>query len=102
MARADDDAVIAAIEGGLPALLLLAAFLWWWIDTALRIRRGNLPPERLGTAVAAVAVTAMVMAESLVDYPLRTPLLGCVFVIGCVEMIRVRTRVAPEARKRVR
>jgi O-antigen ligase len=91
MNQAHNELLQLAIEGGLPALLLLASFLWWWAATALRIVHGDLSRARRGTALAAVAITAMLLAESLVDYPLRTPLLGSLFAIACVEMIRARS-----------
>lgn len=102
MNQAHNELLQLAIEGGLPALLLLASFLWWWSTTALRIVRGDVSPARRGTALAAIAISAMLLAESLVDYPLRTPLLGSLFVIACVEMIRARSTARPARRNGLR
>jgi hypothetical protein len=38
-------------------------------------------------ALAAATVTLILMISSLVDYPLRTPLLGALFAVACVELI---------------
>lgn len=87
--QAHDEPMQLAIEGGMPALLLLALFLAWWTRSAWRIarwRRGS--ARRRALATAALATTAVLMLSSLVDYPLRTPILGVVFALGCVEMAR--------------
>ena len=55
--------------------------------------------DRRPIAIAALTVTIILMAKSLVDYPLRTPLLGGLFVLACLEMARStapRVRKAPE------
>jgi hypothetical protein len=44
----------------------------------------------------------MLLAESFVDYPLRTPLLGSLFAIACVEMIRARSSAGQRASTRLR
>jgi O-antigen ligase len=71
-----------AIEGGVPALVLLALFGWWWVGSAKRI----LIAHRASFAAAAVWTTVILIASSMVDYPLHTPLLGAVFVMSCAEM----------------
>jgi hypothetical protein len=40
--------------------------------------------------MAMAAATLILMLSSLVDYPLRTPLLGGLFAVACVELIRRR------------
>ena len=89
--QAHNEPLQLAIEGGLPALLLLAIFLVWWTRTALLIvtQRANAPNR--GLARAGVIVTALLMLASLVDYPLRTPLLASLFVFACVAMARSAT-----------
>ncbi len=87
MNEAHDEPLQLAIEGGLPALVLLGVFLVWWTRTA--VRRIGLPlhTRRRGMGDAAAVVTVILMASSLVDYPLRTPLLGALFAFACVEML---------------
>jgi O-antigen ligase len=84
--QAHDEPVQLLIEGGLPALILLLLFAVWWVKTAARITRLGRRTPRRGLPRAAVAVTALLMLSSLVDYPLRTPLLASLFAACCVEM----------------
>jgi hypothetical protein len=56
------------------------------VRTAANIAwHGRQAPQR-GLPRAAVVVTALLMLSSLVDYPLRTPLLASLFAACCVEM----------------
>jgi O-antigen ligase len=87
MNEAHDEPVQLAIEGGVPALLLLGLFLVWWARAAVTCLRRPLQTRRRAMGDAAVIMTVILMASSLVDYPLRTPLLGAVFVFACIEMI---------------
>lgn len=88
MNQAHNEPLQLAIEGGVPALILLAIFCWWWARTAVRAARSRESATRRTLAVAAIAATVILMASSLVDYPLRTPLLGALFAIACLEMRR--------------
>jgi len=88
MNQAHNEPLQLAIEGGLPALTLLAIFLWWWFTTATGILRAALPAQRRAFAIASVSVSALLMLQSLVDYPLRTPLLAALFAFACFEMAR--------------
>ena len=84
--QAHDEPVQLLIEGGAPALILLLAFGWWWARTAVGIVRHRSHAPQRGLPRAAVVVTTLLMLSSLVDYPLRTPLLASLFALGCVEM----------------
>jgi O-antigen ligase len=80
--QAHDDWLQIIIEGGLPAVVLLALFIAWvatWAFVAIRQRETADPRERLGL----VAILAMLGVGSLVDYPLRVPIMMMVtaFVI---------------------
>jgi O-antigen ligase len=90
--QAHDEPLQLALEGGIPALLLLGLFLLWWIQSVARaVRlRPSAPRRALGMAMA--AVTLILMLSSLVDYPLRTPLLSSLFVLACVELVRSKGR----------
>ena len=90
MNQAHNEPLQLAIEGGLAALVLLAGFAVWWAWTAVRLLGRGVRP----LSVAWVAATAILMASSLVDYPLRTPLLGALFAVACVEMARSARRAA--------
>jgi hypothetical protein len=86
--QAHNEPLQLAIEGGVPAVILLAIFCWWWTRTAMRAARSRESVTRRALAMAAITVTVILMASSLVDYPLRTPLLGALFAIACIEMRR--------------
>jgi len=82
--HAHSDLLELAITGGAPALILLAAFLFWWLRQMVRTfaaaDRNKLAMRyaRLGGIIILILFGA-----SLVDYPLRTPLLAVVFAIAC-------------------
>lgn len=88
MNEAHNEPLQLAIEGGLPALALLAGFALWWVWTAIQglVRASSVQSRAL--CVGWVAAGVILMLSSLVDYPLRTPLLSAVLVVACVEMGR--------------
>jgi len=92
MNQAHNEPLQLAIEGGIPALALLAVFLVWWGGSVWAATRRDLDarPEQGGRrramAMAAATVSVVLMASSLVDYPLRTPLLSALFALACVEL----------------
>lgn len=88
MNQAHDEVLQLGIEGGIPALLLLALFVLWWARTGYRVVVTTPTGRRRTLALAALTSTLILMSSSLVDYPLRTPLLGALFVICCIEMAR--------------
>ena len=93
MNQAHNEPMQLVIEGGLPALLLLAAFAGWWLWSAVKLARRREPSGGKALTVGWITATAILMASSLVDYPLRTPLLSAVFAVACVE-IAARKRIA--------
>jgi O-antigen ligase len=81
--HAHDDLAELILTGGLPALLLLGCLLAWVAKRAalqIRLRHGGRSAAfaRLGLFM----VVALLLA-SVVDYPLRTPLLAAMFALGC-------------------
>ena len=90
--QAHNEPVQLAMEGGVPALLLLFLFLMWWTRAALRAVRPRESASRRALALAMTATTLILMLSSLVDYPLRTPLLSGLFAIACVELVRSQRR----------
>jgi O-antigen ligase len=85
---AHDEPLQLAIEGGMPALVLLALFLLWWGRQAWRVLLGWTPPRHRAMRAASLTVSVVLMGSSLVDYPLRTPLLGALFAFACVNIAR--------------
>lgn len=92
--QAHNEPLQLAIEGGIPALVLLALFLVWWADAAFRSVRPRGSASRRALGIAMAATTLILMLSSLVDYPLRTPILSGLFAIGCIELARSRHRVS--------
>jgi O-antigen ligase len=92
--QAHDEPIQLAIEGGIPALLLLLLFLGWWIRSAARAVRPRESAARRALGIAMTASTLILMLSSLVDYPLRTPLLSGLFAIACVELVRSKRSAA--------
>jgi hypothetical protein len=88
MNQAHNEPLQLAIEGGVPALILLGLFVWRWTRTAVAVVRTRESVTRRTLGIAAIGMTLILMASSLVDYPLRTPLLGALFAIAAVMMMR--------------
>jgi hypothetical protein len=88
MNQAHNEPLQLAIEGGIPALGLLGLFVWWWARAAIALVRTRESVTRRTLGIAAMGLTMILMVSSLVDYPLRTPLLGALFAIAVVMMMR--------------
>jgi hypothetical protein len=86
--QAHNEPLQLVIEGGIPAMLLLLLFLVWWIDAVIAALRSPHSPAKRPLSRAMAAVTVVLLLSSLVDYPLRTPLLSGVFALACVELMR--------------
>lgn len=85
--HAHNDALELAIESGAFGFLVLTAFLGWWASRTAHYWR-DLPRDgrarrfgRLGSVMI-----GMLFAASLVDYPLRTPILSTLFFIAACWM----------------
>lgn len=80
--RAHNDLLETILSGGIPALLVAIAFAGWWVRQAARAWRGGMSYQAMFPRLGAV-ITAMLILASAVDYPLRAPLAGIVFALGC-------------------
>ena len=82
--NAHNDLVELIITGGLPALALLMGFAGWLLTRLTAAIRGR---KLIDSAVArgwvGLAVILLLLAASVFDYPLRTPLLSMIFAIAC-------------------
>jgi O-antigen ligase len=76
--HAHNELLEVAITAGLPGVALVAVLLGWW---AWSLRRGLVHGDRL--VVLGAALAGLLMGSSLVDYPLRTPLLAAWFAVAC-------------------
>lgn len=87
--HAHNDYAQLLIEAGLPAALGIAIFLLWWARGALTVVYRAQGSERTRVqAWVAVGVSAIFIAHSLVDYPLRGAAISVVFAISCAIIAR--------------
>ena len=95
--HAHNDLVELVIEGGLPALGMLALSLVWVARCLWRLKNFSAEPALQKAAVAATLVMVLLLLHSLLDYPLRTPALSCVFALcAAVLSSAVATKKPPE------
>lgn len=95
--HAHNDLAELIIDGGLPAALLLVLFLLWLgrrLYGAWLVRWADRPAEEqqvLQQARIGSIMVLILLAASLVDYPLRTPILATVFgmAAGYLHLLRV-------------
>lgn len=81
--HAHNELVEMVLTGGIPAVLLILAFLFWFVRAALRVfRPWRHPSERILLGRMGAVMILQLLSGSIVDYPLRTPLLGVVFVFA--------------------
>lgn len=79
--HAHNDYLELWLTGGLPAILLLAAVLWWGVRLAIanwRLKPGN--PSAISRAASVVVL--IVLLHSIVDYPVRTVAISCLFAVA--------------------
>jgi O-antigen ligase len=90
--HAHNDLLELGITAGLPGILLAAVFLFWFTVTAMRVWNSN--DLNVGAAIARLAtiVIGLILLSSLVDYPLRTPLMMAIFAIACSWLGRSAAR----------
>jgi O-antigen ligase len=93
--QAHNDLAQILIEGGIFPMILLAAFLAWFLVQSWKLwtRRTLRPEQLLGRAGSAAAI--LILLASLVDYPLRTPLIAVLMAAMCMWMLSA-DNVAPE------
>jgi O-antigen ligase len=81
--HAHNDYLELTLELGLPGAVLIALFLLWWTVLAARIWT---TPWSSTPARAATVATAVVLAHSFVDFPLRTGAISSIFA-ACLAMM---------------
>lgn len=102
--HAHSDVLEFLLEAGAPGAVLLALFLIWWVRQAFFAWRDGGPRARF--ARAASVASALMMAHSLVDYPLRTTAVAMLFAACCAMVARplstVTAQVFAEGAQRTR
>ena len=86
--HAHNDYLELALETGIPGIVLMLAFLAWWVMAASGAWRSSASSPY---ARAAAVASAAILFHSLVDYPLRTAALSCVFAM-CLGLMSVRAK----------
>jgi O-antigen ligase len=91
--HAHNDYVEAVLELGAAGLLLILAFLLWWGRRSYQVWTRDF--EGAALARAGSAIIGIVLAHSIVDYPIRTAAIVAVFAFGCALMVPPIARRSP-------
>jgi O-antigen ligase len=83
MNHAHNDYLELALETGIPGILLILAFVAWWGWRVAMIWGAD---EADHFARAATIATAVTLAHSAVEFPLRTAAISAVFAMCCALM----------------
>lgn len=83
--HAHNDYLEAVLELGAAGLLLILAFLFWWGRRSYQVWTRDF--EGAAMARAGSVMTGIVLAHSIVDYPIRTAAIAAVFAFGCALMV---------------
>jgi hypothetical protein len=83
--HAHNDYVEAVLELGAAGLLLILAFLLWWGRRSYQAWTRDF--EGAALARAGSVMVGIVLAHSIVDYPIRTAAIAAVFAFGCALMV---------------
>lgn len=91
--HAHDDYLEVAVEAGLPGLALILLFLGWWGASVVAMLR---TPAADAMARAGAITSGLVLAHSLVDFPLRTSAIAALFAASLGLMLVSRTSARRE------
>lgn len=94
--HAHDDWLELLVETGLLGAAVMIAFLFWFTRLTLRAWRRQRTSGGPGVRAASVVIL-LLLAHSLVDYPLRSPAMMCVFALACGLMLAPRAATADTA-----
>jgi len=83
--HAHNDYVEAVLELGAPGVLLILGFLFWWGRRAFQAWTRDF--EGAALARAGSVMIGIVLAHSIVDYPIRTAAIVAIFALGCALMV---------------
>jgi len=82
--HAHNDLLELWITGGLPALLLLGGFILWWARSSWNaFRPSDSFSLRRGFGRLGAIFILLLLLGSLVDYPVRTPILALLMALSC-------------------
>jgi O-antigen ligase len=87
MNHVHSDYIELLLETGVPGMIVLALFLYWWARRTWTIWRAD---DRDHYALAGSVASALILAHSAVDYPLRTAAIAAVFALSVALMAEPR------------
>lgn len=89
--HAHSDLLQIVMEGGLLAAGLLVVFGLWLAGTIVSIYRATEPASAARVHCFAMSlIVVILLAHSLVDYPLRTAALAAIFAMACGDLLASR------------
>jgi len=89
--HAHNDYLELALELGLGGILLMALFIGWWIVAATKVWTS---PLSTPYGRAATIASGVILAHSVVDFPLRTSAISAIFGVT-IALIAQRLRSTP-------
>ena len=99
--HAHNDYLELWLETGVAGAALLAAFVGWLAARSFSIWRRRIAADGRGLAAACTLLVGLLLAHSLVDYPLRTESLAVLFAFACSAIAAWRPGAdAPKRRRR--
>jgi len=81
--HAHNDLLELAITAGMPGIVLVMVFLAWLVRQSIQAWRSNDTGLDVAIARTASVMIVLTMMSSLVDYPLRTPLIMAIVAVAC-------------------
>ncbi len=96
--RAHNDWAELLLETGIFGLAIAALFLWWFTARAIAVWRPRAAEgldHHLTLQRAAVLAILLLLAHSLVDYPLRTTAMVTIFAFSCAILIEPPASATP-------
>lgn len=91
-----NDYVELGMETGMPGIILMLLFLSWWGWRVYAVWRADVPDH---FARAATIGSAVILAHSLVEFPLRTGAISALFAVCCALMAEARGRAQRRSRE---
>ncbi len=88
--HAHNDLLELIITGGIPALIVAVLFLIWLARRAVVAFRARSGSSSYAFGHLALAIIVLTLIGSLVDYPLRTPLISFLFAISCGWLVHLK------------
>jgi hypothetical protein len=85
-----------ALETGFAGIALMVLFLLWWAQRVFLVWRAAEPDH---AARAATIASAVILAHSFVEFPLRTAAIGAVFAMCLALMAEPRPRARRKNRE---